>query len=497
MKVLKRGVLFLRCGIWAAVMGSLLGVVAACEDIDQSTRPVRSGFFGIVGGTETGYESWKGVVALYSDSLGLCTGSLIHPRVVLTAGHCVYLPSRGIDLVDSPQDIQILGGANVFTGGIHLSQVSRVIAHPTWLESTGTDLALLVLPFPLTAVEFYSVRSAPQPAIGQTGILVGYGLSGVNPEVGGGIHRMGDTTILRNNGKLIEVGNPASTCAGDSGGPFFTWQKDQWVVTGVTSFGLRDDCPANYDGFEVNVLAFRQWIHDAMMGAIGEGLDGAVDTDFEPDLECPYDVGYPCTCTGASELCEDGSSCIALEGYEGYLCAASCEGQEDNAPCQPSRGYGLAAACALGDIEGEPQYCLLICGLDGEMAQCPPGQRCQESRSDVAVCVPDGLIVDTDTEGEGGTQGEGEGEGEGTEEETQTEEIDPPSKAQSAGCGCRGVGTFGGVSLLSPLWALVRGGLAQGSAGGSFAKGGSLAGAQAPSTDTLRPGGGKIVSILP
>lgn len=425
----------------------------ACEDLDSSREPLRLGLRGIVGGTETGYESWKGVVALYSDSAGLCTGSLIHPRIVLTAGHCVHLPSRGIDLVDSPQDIQVLGGANVFTGAVHLSGVSQVIAHPTWLDSTGTDLALLVLHSSVTAVEHYPVRTAPQPAIGQTGILVGYGLSGVNPDIGGGVHRMGDTTILRNNGQLIEVGNPASTCAGDSGGPFLTRQNDQWVVTGVTSFGLRDDCPANRDGFEVNVLAYRKWIHDAMMGAIGEGLDGEVDTNFEPDLECPYDAGYPCTCTGASESCEDGSACIGFEEHEGTLCAASCGGQEGDVPCQASRGYGLATACAISDPQGESDFCLVICGLGGDIAECPPGQRCQEKQPAISVCVPDGLVVDTDAEGEGGSQGEGEGEGEGegTEEETQGEQIDPSSQAQSAGCGCRGVGAFRGGSPLSVM----------------------------------------------
>ena len=49
---------------------------------------------GIVGGTETNFETWKGVVALVSDE-GLCSGALIAPRVVLTAGHCVKLAGSG------------------------------------------------------------------------------------------------------------------------------------------------------------------------------------------------------------------------------------------------------------------------------------------------------------------------------------------------------------------------------------------------------------------
>jgi len=110
---------------------------------------------GIVGGTATNYESWQGVIAVFTDS-ALCSGTLIDPEVVLTAGHCVYLPDEGLNVLSNPGAVDILGGADIFNiGGIEIAGAQAVIKHPDWngdvSDQDAVDLALIRLD---EAVEF-------------------------------------------------------------------------------------------------------------------------------------------------------------------------------------------------------------------------------------------------------------------------------------------------------------------------------------------------------
>ncbi|MDD5306982.1 MAG: trypsin-like serine protease [Deltaproteobacteria bacterium] len=276
---------WLLCAIlFGAVLGGASG--NGCEAIEtvpldlSSLDNDRPGFHGIVGGEATGYTQWKGVVALSLGQGGLCSGTLIDPEVVLSAGHCVYLPSENIDEISNPAQVRILGGADLMAGPINVAGVTEIVKHPTWNGNLngGTDLSLLHLDTKVTSVEHYPIRLTPSPAVGTKGKIVGYGTIAYNDQNNAGIHRMGDTTCLVVQPDLIEVGDPASTCQGDSGGPLFTEQNGQWAVTGVTSYGTSAYCDAMKDGWDVNVTAYRDWINEVVTQWTGHGIDEG-DTD--------------------------------------------------------------------------------------------------------------------------------------------------------------------------------------------------------------------------
>ncbi len=246
--------------------------------------------FPIVNGTETGYKEWKGVVGLWLDDTYICTATLIHPKVLLTAGHCITENGE-------TWNITVMSGSNI-TGweGSIVANVADTKTHPTWNgninESTAIDLALIKLDRDVTNIESYKIRNYPESSIGDVGVVVGYGITASDND-DTGIHRKGTAKILQKgilsglgNRYLLEVGSPSSTCSGDSGGPFFTMQNNQYVVTGVTSFGIKSSCVPDEDGFEMQVVKYRSWINSVVKDWTGDGIDCLKNSDCSDEMLC-------------------------------------------------------------------------------------------------------------------------------------------------------------------------------------------------------------------
>ncbi len=253
----------------------------ACEELDKA--PLDQPQHSIVGGAETNYEDWQGVIGLaYCPPGGcqsLCTGTLIDPLVVLTAGHCVYDASGSFDIVDKPQHLYTMGGPTL---DIVYAAGAEIVPHPDWLGVVSTDnidLAMIKLDAPILDVESYGITRR-EPVVDTVGKIVGYGYSDGSDPSTQGIHRVGDTevqTIVA--GIYFELGDPTSICAGDSGGPFLVEHNGEYNVAGVASFGLDPTCPADNDGHFVNIYPIRQWINDTMVDLVGHGIDMVTEPD--------------------------------------------------------------------------------------------------------------------------------------------------------------------------------------------------------------------------
>lgn len=332
------------------LISSALYACFGCETDLEPPIPGMHQEHGIVGGTPTEYEKWQGVIGLVSlgpqgQSLGICSGTLIHPEVVLTAGHCVRMNggffSATYDHTKNPENLLVKAGAVIGMLGMKgelLSEVEAAEHHPDWQgditivsqqdwnSETPTksfvDIALVHLKTPVTKYGTYCVRSDDNLQDGDTGIIVGYGLLGSNRQMSAGTHRFGETTLLDvysdKTQNYIEIGNPSNTCQGDSGGPLFTkTEEGNWEITGVTSHGSTGMCMPKKNAFSTNVVKQYDWIQQKVQEWTGDSIsdctlkngDGEVRGNEDPvDPVDPVDPEDPLGDEDEADLEGDGGN---------------------------------------------------------------------------------------------------------------------------------------------------------------------------------------------
>lgn len=183
----------------------------------------------IYGGEVTEPCGWPSTVALGQ----LCTGTLIHPSVVVYAAHC----GEDFNKVE-------------FGEQLHPQQARSVATDycEAWPEKLipgdGTDWAYCVLEEPQNDIPIVPPLmgcEVDRLTPGQPVTLVGFGRS----EVGSGVKRAVTAPFVRF--EVDEAGAPTEAfvggdgkdaCTGDSGGPAFVQLDDgTWRTFGITSYG--------------------------------------------------------------------------------------------------------------------------------------------------------------------------------------------------------------------------------------------------------------------
>lgn len=159
----------------------------------------------------------EAVVGLLADGELFCSGTLIAPRVVLTAAHCV---DRYVS--DEITVIDVFFGARIDQPGPVVT-AERLLRHPDWrFDDLPNDIGLVALaenapvdPLPASTIALTT------DLVGTDLTLVGFGLTGPDSSDSGvrragiaGVTGIDDQRIATNSGP-----DGASTCAGDSGGP--------------------------------------------------------------------------------------------------------------------------------------------------------------------------------------------------------------------------------------------------------------------------------------
>jgi Trypsin len=227
-----------------------------------------------------------------------CTGTLVSPTIVITAGHCTFPegtngePTPGntggndvwVSFAEVP-DYSILPPSATFAPdnneGRYDAWSTALNASTEWIRGTAFphpeyddnqlythDLGVVRLSEPVSLPEYGEL-----PTLGlldqlyaankqQLYTAVGYGLEGAGPKTsfGGDTRRRADLRLVNLNGvggigkggsaKFSNNANTGGTCFGDSGGPIFVAGTN--VITAVNSYATSSTCSGTTGAYRID-----------------------------------------------------------------------------------------------------------------------------------------------------------------------------------------------------------------------------------------------------
>jgi MYXO-CTERM domain-containing protein len=276
----------------------------------------------VIGGQVTPAGKFPGVGALMYDFGGGppqfgCTGTLIAPDAVLTAGHCLDgVPSApGFTLA-----LDTNAGAPVVVPGRMAIKHEMFNINAEIGEGLGEffDVGILLLAQPITEV---APVPMPRPADAASIVadldleIVGYGENGV---ANAGVLYDATTKLISLNPSEIQVGSGSpqpQNCYGDSGGPGFANVGGIRRVIGVVSRSfMGGEC--NMGGVDTRVDAYLTWIHSKVNNV-------PCDSGMSPECKPPDPVDPDPVDPDPTDPDDDGDSggCSTTGGTSGGLLA--------------------------------------------------------------------------------------------------------------------------------------------------------------------------------
>ncbi len=358
----------LRRGLPIIVLGgTFLGCLAPDEPdtrttsappsaVGESSDAIRGGY------VDPGDPAAVGIVTFADGGVGVCSGSLIAPNLVLTARHCVsatYNDSGGVicgqtnfSAPFSPTDFYVTTRGVFEQNEDAYHTVQNVVTLPVDDKLCGQDLALLILDDVLSEYEAvpYVPRVDTALIAGEQYYAIGFGITNDGLQ-DSGIRRRRDSLFVecaeeecRNRPGMTtaEWVGDQGICSGDSGGPALDLLNR---VVGVTSRGVQG-CDDPVYG---STRSWGQWIKDnALLAAQIGGYEplpwmNGWPTDpayshpvgqacTEPTA-CPSGLCYAETCTrlcNEASPCPTGFVCEVLDDGVTSLCAPEPPPDEDD-----------------------------------------------------------------------------------------------------------------------------------------------------------------------
>jgi secreted trypsin-like serine protease len=246
----------------AAAMETLFRTLAVAAALLLST-PAHA----IVGGGAPSAEGvGRSVVTIVGSRGNFCTGALIAPKLVLTAGHCVQ-PSAEYKIVDHDAGRQP-----------QLQDVKSVAVHPGFnmqamlAHRATADVALLQLETPAKGKAPATLGMPNIPImVGSRFTIAGIGVTVRGDGKSGGTIRVAGLIATGKPGTLqIRLVDPVGqgtrdglgACTGDSGAPVFEDKPDGPVIIGVVSWSTGPNGAAGCGGLTgvTPLTLYRDWI---------------------------------------------------------------------------------------------------------------------------------------------------------------------------------------------------------------------------------------------
>ncbi|MEM6713108.1 MAG: serine protease [Pseudomonadota bacterium] len=253
----------------------------------------------VMGGCVTSIETFPWQVSLFQTGSSsqvdahFCGGSVIDPRWVLTAAHCIE------DLVPTdPSSIAVYFGSTSLEAGGRIVDVETIYAHPAYLGVGSDDIALLELANPISVptISFPGADGDGLERSGTDAVVIGWGNTPGEQQISGTVGGKGGESVVETRevfetsplllgasvpivaNRLCDEDGDTETlcagfedvrvdaCAGDSGGPLHVQTATGFVQVGIVSGGTL--CVDEGERFSTytRVSAYAEWIRATLAG---------------------------------------------------------------------------------------------------------------------------------------------------------------------------------------------------------------------------------------